>query len=103
MAATIATEIMKIHHHDSTYEILGFYSKITYLYILEWNASLGQLVPERHNVSHFLCFRKNNKTIYCPIFPTSELTNVQNLIPLKCKIDGVVYTYAPGKEWIGHD
>lgn len=103
MAATIATETMKIHHHDNTYEILGFYSKITYLYILEWNASLGQLVPARHNVSHFLCFHKNNKTIYCPIFPTSELTNVQNLIPLKCKIGGVVYSYAPSREWTGYD
>ena len=103
MAATIATETMKIHHHDNTYEISGFYSKITYLYILEWDASLGQLVPLRHNASHFLCFHKKDNTIYCPIFPISELTNVQNLIPLKCKIGGVVYSYAPRREWAGHD
>lgn len=103
MAATIATEMMKIHHHDNTYEILGFYSKITYLYILEWNASMGVLVSIRHNVSHFLCFRKNNKTIYCPIFPASELTNVPDLIPIKCKIGGVVYTYASSRDWAGHD
>lgn len=103
MAATIATETMKIHHNNNTYEILGFYSKITYLYILGWDASFAHLVPERHNVSHFLCFHKNNKTIYCPIFPTSELTNVQNLIPLKCKIGGVVHSYAPSREWTTHD